>query len=145
MNHGKKRRKPMNDETPQLNLDDYRIPDPTAEDYLSRIENCLTCGRARVRPAGRVETTPYFCVVCERRYPASLRKATVDAFEYALKLRTGEIWYFTEARIEGDYVHLVFGDAYPHTAGYPPDCRFDRGVEVRVKDIIWCADAPDGG
>jgi hypothetical protein len=128
-------------EPPQLNLDDFRIPERPAA------EPCAACGR-RMMPRAIGEGPP-FCLACRRKYPDSLLKATCDPFEYALKLRTGEVWYFTEARIDGDYVHLDFTNHPLYNVPYGekpnplPHC-FERGVEVRASDIVWCADAPDG-
>lgn len=75
------------------------------------------------------------CSKCERRIPHSLLKAVTDPFMYALRLRSGETLEFAEARISGDYAHLidVKGGAFP----------FPRGLDVRVDDIVWCADAPE--
>lgn len=88
--------------------------------------------------------SPTFCRACERRYPASLLKAAVDPFDYALGLRTGETVFFYELRIDGDYVHLTyydFGHAEPdHTLQFGKE----RGIDVRVDDIVWCCDAPYG-
>jgi hypothetical protein len=83
-------------------------------------------------------------------YPPSLAKAMFDPFDYALRLRTGETIHFNEAVELGegwvrlhepspgreDGVRASSPDALP----YP----FPRGLEVRVADIVWCAEAPNG-
>ena len=75
----------------------------------------------------------------------------MDYFEYALRLSSGEIIRFHSAKIYGDYVTLSGGDG-----GY--DSRslaaceqdpslpfsFERGLDVRLSEIVWCADAPNG-
>lgn len=84
----------------------------------------------------------------KERYPPSLLKATEDHFDYALKLTTGEVIRFTEATIHGDYVTLhpeggVDGRGFDPSLG---NRQFScpRGVDVRVDQIVWCADAPEG-
>lgn len=78
-------------------------------------------------------------------YPPSLIKACRDPFDYALQLRNGPIIHFFAAYEHGEWVTLVFEPAVDIHAptpmgGYP----FERGVNVRVADIVWCADAPNG-
>lgn len=83
-----------------------------------------------------------------RSYPPSLLKAAADKpFDYCLKLRTGEVYYFSGADLNdgGEFVTLEFSD----TIGKMDDARrnsrpFDRGLDVRLTDIVWCADAPHG-
>jgi hypothetical protein len=82
-------------------------------------------------------------------YPPALVKACEDPFDYALKLRTGELWYFNEATpINREWVSINTVEAFGHSdeasrleTKRPP---FDRGVDVRVSDIVWVADAPHG-
>jgi hypothetical protein len=81
------------------------------------------------------------CKSCEPLYPPSLLKACEDFFDYVIGLRGGETFRFASAEIHGDYVHLDFG-------GHPQDTEwrycFDHGVDVRLGEIAWCADAPEG-
>jgi hypothetical protein len=76
----------------------------------------------------------------------ALAKACVDnPFNYALKLRTGEVIAFCGAEIiSPGWVRLeVFPmECQPdgHALPYPAD----RGVDVRVADIVWVMDAPEG-
>lgn len=114
-------------------------PFPTAK--------CVGCGTIK-----RVEDpfdTTYVCDDCAAKFPASLLKSVVDyAFDYALQLRSGEVIRFQGARLHGEFVHLN-GIQYrtaPGTAGTTtkPRFPFDRGLDVRVADIVWCADAPEG-
>lgn len=76
------------------------------------------------------------------RSPPSLLKATQDYFDYALKLTTGEVIRFAQAKIHGDYVTLepLFGEPFK----FHRDYHCPRGVDVRLDQIVWCADAPEG-
>lgn len=101
------------------------------------------------RHDGRVEFT--ICDDCRRKLPPSLCKAATDnLFDYALRLRTGEILYFEGASFNGgEYVTLSLSQmrspdhqsSSSDGAELPP---FERGVDVRISDIVWCADAPHG-
>jgi hypothetical protein len=87
------------------------------------------------------------CPNCSRGLPGSLVKACQDPFDYALKLRTGEVVRFVEAEIDGAWVTLIGnGNGKPNicegVAGLDYHCP--RGVDVRISDIVWCADAPEG-
>jgi uncharacterized protein YbaR (Trm112 family) len=116
---------------------------------------CASCGqfnREASESLPRLINHLYFteyghllCPSCRRRYPLSLLKATADFFDYALKLRTGEIFYFSKATIHGEFVSLELqenqgGEQDKRPYGIP----FARGVDVRASDIVWCADAPYG-
>lgn len=75
----------------------------------------------------------------------ALAKACQDPFDYAMKLRTGEVINFEFARVlNKEWVHLGIKpmDEQPETGriAYPAD----RGVDVRVSDIVWVMDAPRG-
>jgi hypothetical protein len=75
-------------------------------------------------------------------YPPALHKACCDPFEYAIRLRTGETWEFEQADpINRDWVRIKFS---PYRSKDGVAFRFDRGVDVRVSDIVWVADAPHG-
>ncbi len=116
---------------------------------------CHICGKplvAKVRKAGEFSVSyDGACVDCEVNYPPSLLKAASDNFYYALRLRTGEIIHFHRATIHGEYVTLYRDDNdFSGTEnffedvekGLPFSCP--RGVDVRIADIVWCADAPGG-
>lgn len=78
-------------------------------------------------------------------YPPALAKACCDLFDYACRLRTGEVLRF-------DYAHAVT----PKIVNLShPDNDFSgclgrimlpcpRGIDVRVEDIVWIADAAGG-
>ena len=80
--------------------------------------------------------------------PDALIKALSDHFDYAMGLRNGQIIRFEEAHLSsnGEWVHLsvtpdMHGDKTPMKGVEYP---FDRGVDVRIDEIAWCADAPHG-
>jgi hypothetical protein len=76
---------------------------------------------------------------------SALAKACSDPFDYALKLRTGEVIRFTEARIiSSGWVHLDVVPAHWDQEGNNMPYPADRGVDVRIADIVWVMDAPEG-
>lgn len=79
--------------------------------------------------------------------PDALAKACVDSFEYMLGLRTGQVIQFGSAEVSQDHkwVHLAPSDFErddPFMTGI--EAPFERGIDVRVEDIVWVADAPYG-
>lgn len=74
-----------------------------------------------------------------------LAKACVDhPFNYALKLRSGEVITFTEARfINPGWFWIDFCplDEQPTGHGIPFDT--ERGIDVRLDEIVWVMDAPE--
>lgn len=75
----------------------------------------------------------------------ALAKACVDQFDYALKLRSGEVIRFREAKIiRAGWVHLDVcePDAQPLINRLP--FKADRGIDVRISEIVWVMDAPEG-
>ena len=102
-----------------------------------------------------------FCDDCVKRYPPSLLKATHDSFNYAVGMRTGLVVIFESAELHNDYATLhgrtqqvagldgewVDGDEMLVMLNGPVKglrLPFPRGLDVRVADIVWCADAPEG-
>lgn len=91
--------------------------------------------------------------LCNLGWPYALAKAATDnGFEYALGLRTGQILVFTGAepveplttgfvRLTGVSSHWPAPDNDLHPGD---DMRFDRGIEIRISEIAWVADAPWG-
>ena len=80
-----------------------------------------------------------------------LAKSTIDKpFEYLLKLRTGEMIFFTGSRTRGKkkWLHLKEAKLWPYDCpiverGAPIDGpEFPRGIDVRISDIVWMVDAP---
>ena len=74
----------------------------------------------------------------------ALAKACYDPFDYALKLRTGEVIRFESARlISPEWIHIelrpedqIVEKRVPYIA--------DRGIDIRIADIVWVMDAPMG-
>jgi len=86
------------------------------------------------------------CPKCSLRIPPSLLKACGDPFDYALMLSNGRYYRFARAEIHGDWVTIHAGatdaeESFQETA-FPYGCP--RGVEIRLSEIVWCADAPEG-
>jgi hypothetical protein len=90
-------------------------------------------------------------------YSPALAKACWDSFDYAMMLRSGTVVYFREARpVSAAWVTLKEIHAVMPSSKFRPDvypkpmfCRgdetvFPRGLDVRVDDIVWIADAPHG-
>ena len=86
-------------------------------------------------------------------WPEVLIKAVDDPFDYAVKLKDGSLIFFEYAIPRGsgnEWVHLVLNDlhqgsnAYQQSLNYRLGVGKDRGLEVRVSEIIWAADAPYG-
>lgn len=76
---------------------------------------------------------------------AALAKACQDPFDYAMKLRTGEVIDFSFAKVlNKEWVHLDIKpmDEQPKAKriAYPAE----RGMDVRLSDIVWVMDAPRG-
>ena len=72
--------------------------------------------------------------------PWPLWKAVHDSFEYRMRLRTGEVLDFMSAEIDGEWVTLL---------GLKVEAQLgcvdaERGVVVRISEIAWCVDAPNG-
>ena len=109
---------------------------------------CPICGdKAPDAPRAGREIDDMYCRACSNRYPSVLLKAMVDTFDYAVGLRNGAVILFASAFISGDWVVLhtdggpsADDDFRPY--GYKYQCP--RGVEIRVSDIAWLADAPGG-
>ena len=76
-----------------------------------------------------------------------LAKATQDPFDYFVAMKTGESFHFHSAT-------YVLGDDWILLEDFFPDTNsmlmkrfghgFSRGLQVRLSDILFAADAPDG-
>jgi hypothetical protein len=87
---------------------------------------------------------PPVCDDCKGKFPDSLLKACGDPFTYAMRLRTGEVIVFSEARIDGEFCHISGnGEAEAEWRNEIP-FEHPRGIDVRISDIVWCCDAPNG-
>lgn len=73
----------------------------------------------------------------------ALVKSLHDPFDYALKLRTGEVIRYEDASlISKEWLHLQ--GARLDGGLKDENQRFDRGIDVRISDIVWAKDAPYG-
>lgn len=76
-----------------------------------------------------------------------LNKALHDSpYDYACKLRTGEVVRFVGAEWDGgEWIHLLLCED-PSLDGKRHGLPIfgERGVDVRLSDIVRAADAPDG-
>ena len=85
------------------------------------------------------------------KLPPALVKALDDQFDYALGLRNGQVIRFSIARLSGKWVHIVGEEGDTHEGGArggiemsDSDFHFPRGLDIRLSDIMWVADAPLG-
>jgi len=79
-----------------------------------------------------------------RKYGDVMSKATYDTFDYALKLRTGEVIRFAFATRSGKkFLHLDV-DGCEQPKPWPDGFNAERGIDVRLDDIVWIMDAPHG-
>jgi hypothetical protein len=102
---------------------------------------CNFCG-SKVKgrkPAGDVWV---YCEECGDKIPASLIKACYDSFFYVAYIRGLGVFEFTDAKIHGEWVWLDRTSNY-ELKDHPP-YPFERGIDVRLSEILWCADAPNG-
>jgi len=70
-------------------------------------------------------------------------KAQEDPFRYACRLRTGESFSFEYAVITGEWAHFT---QCRDMTGFPEPMlqtnpKLDRGLDVRVSEIIWMLDS----
>jgi hypothetical protein len=112
---------------------------------LTTARGCEAC-----RPTSGA-TADEICAACAARIPAELIKSSLDNFQYAVRLRTGETICFSQARISGDWVHLSEAVISPPVE--IPECtpststtemNVERGISVRLTEIVWIVDAPWG-
>lgn len=90
---------------------------------------------------GLCEDNKLACLGCRARYGDVLVKAMQDPFSYAAGLRSGAVVEFTLAVRVGEWLFLE-RDGHEDTPVSGLMCP--RGVQVRLADIVWIADAPSG-
>lgn len=82
----------------------------------------------------------------------AIDKSLHDFFTYVLQLRTGIIIQYSEASLSDDrqWLHLeeatilkshlsIWSHLYESKSK-----EFARGMDVRISDIVWAADCPEG-
>lgn len=118
--------------------------EPTAAPQALRCSQCTALFEPR-------ENWDVACAACAAQLPPSLLKAVGDPFMYALRLRTGEVIEFECVTLHGTYATLhrrnhgstcQCGEDAFRESELPFGCP--RGLDVRIADIVWCADAPRG-
>ena len=68
-----------------------------------------------------------------------------DSFDYALKLRSGEVIRFVGAYVlSPEWIHLFVMPKRCQPENNRLPFLADRGVDVRIADIVWVMDAPEG-
>jgi hypothetical protein len=87
-------------------------------------------------------------------WPPALAKATHDSYDYAIGLKDGTVIFFERATSCGgnhEWVSLWFQSLHDGTTAYHRSFNKthgiggnDRGLEVRVSEIVWASDAPYG-
>jgi hypothetical protein len=97
----------------------------------------------------QIYLNPIEITALEYGYPPALAKACCDYFENALKLKTGETIFYSKAKpISKEWVFIDgINDTQIGLQGKSEallDVPFARGMEIRVSEIVWCADAPNG-
>lgn len=114
-----------------FNLEDFEMTEEQARELLGRAKAKLESNRN---------------IALEYKWPPALVKAIGDPFDYALRLTTGEVWRFREATyLSPDWVRIEeFDDSNTADDQALPVMPFHRGVDVRVSEIVWVADAPHG-
>lgn len=90
---------------------------------------------------GRKDPARLACLSCRTRYGDVLVKALIDPFMYAAGLRSGVTVEFTQACRVGDWIFL---ERHGHEDTPVGGFLCPRGVQVRLADIVWVADAPAG-
>jgi hypothetical protein len=121
---------------------DQEIEDQMIERYIERHEEDM-CGvndeRLRILARRHLE---------QALGSPALVKACLDYFDYALRLKSGEVIRFTDAEWRGNgWLTLNGVDPdedfrSPHRQDLPFPAA--RGVDVRLDDILWVMDAPCG-
>lgn len=122
------------------NLDNQTNQIERIETEMSNPELCSICSPG-VTPDGAG-----FCDKCLDKYPSALLKAFADPFDYAAQIKNGPYIRFETVLIRGNWITFSpagtgqgFARFLPPTY---PSCP--RGIDVRLSDILWVADAPDG-
>jgi hypothetical protein len=84
------------------------------------------------------------CDACGKRLGSHLIKGCVDPFDYALGTKSGLIvrWTGEIAIIEGEWLNIPEGKLEILGLGAP--WPLPRGLQIRISEIVWVADAPQG-
>ena len=78
-------------------------------------------------------------------WPESLVKSISDPFDYELRLSTGERIRFESCAPNSNREWVsIYGIKEMNGKPLESSQRFQRGIDLRVKEIVWCVDAPHG-
>ena len=102
----------------------------TDEKYECEVCKCLT-----------TKELPMFCQTCVDKYGNTMLKAVVDPFCYAFGLKSGMVLWVETIAINKDWVYFPKPESDFSTKLTFP---FERGLQVRLDEIAWVADAPRG-
>jgi hypothetical protein len=119
---------------------------------------CKKCGKPFEPPDEyeyKDELFPYYdhfdperpiCPSCALLFPPAILKAMNDPFYYVVGLRNGMVIYFDWVEdIYGEWIVLRLWEGEIEGRTNPPELPpCPRGLEVRLSDIVWAADAPFG-
>lgn len=106
------------------------------------------CGVVELEDEGAVEYMNR--IGREYGYPPALQKACCDPFDYAMGMRNGLVFRFCEASPvsrEWVFVDGIKRAHEMHGVGEPvpfENMTMERGMYVRVAEIAWVADGPNG-
>lgn len=110
-------------------------------------EGCMQCGE----PTTTEAAWGNWCDWCLAKYGHHLLKSTIDEFEYAIRLVSGDLIYYNQATIAGDWVTIEAENIVPRkgflsVSEAPPTANppLERGLQIRLDAIAWVADAPFG-
>ncbi len=82
--------------------------------------------------------------------PDALIKSLEDPFDYALGLKDKSVIFFSHAELLSEEWIKIFlasnqgRSEYFNISGLDVKFGLDRGLEIRISEIVWVADAPFG-
>jgi len=89
-----------------------------------------------------VAVTKYFDIFFA---PEFFMKASVDTgFDYAMGMKSGDVIYFGTLTFKGFGWVLISDVRHTNVEMQYEHRQFDRGLQIRMRDIVWIADAPHG-
>lgn len=103
--------------------------------------------------ASNKETAEIYAKLHAAGWPPALIKSVYDPFDYALGLKDGTIIFFSHAvNYEADRRWVTVFPHDMHSGNKVYENSFntricmgrDRGIDIRVSDIMWACDAPYG-
>lgn len=76
----------------------------------------------------------------------ALAKACLDdQFDYALRIRTGEVIRFVGAKVlNSEWITVELRPMEEQPEHHRIAFKADRGMDIRIADIVWVMDAPEG-